>query len=93
MKYFFDHQTDAVSVLLTDDFSYSSSEELAPGVLLYLDAKRQVIALEIRGAARILDTKGMIPFYARPITSDELQRRMLATPDGRMAWISVQPRL
>lgn len=93
MKYFYDHQTDAVSVMLTDGFDYWKSEELAPGVMLYLDARSHAIALEIRGATRFLDTKGLVPLYARSITADELQRRMMATPAGRMAWGEVQPRI
>ena len=93
MKYFYDHQTDAVSVLMTDGFDYAKTQELAPGVMLYLDKRMQAIALEIRGATRILDMKGLIPLYARKITTAELQRRMTATPAGRMAWIEVQPRI
>ena len=93
MKYFYDHQTDAVSLMLTDGFDYSRSEEIAPGVVLYLDGRSRAIALEIRGAGKILDTKGLIPLYARTITREELEKRMLATPAGRMAWITVQPRL
>ncbi|MGZ5476160.1 MAG: DUF2283 domain-containing protein, partial [Thermoanaerobaculia bacterium] len=71
MKYFYDHQTDAVSLMLTDGFDYSSSEEVAPGVMLYLDKHSRAIALEIRGAAKILDTKGLIPLYARTITQED----------------------
>jgi uncharacterized protein YuzE len=93
VKYFYDHQTDAMSVLLTDGFDYSRSEELAPGVMLYLDDTSHAIAIEIRGAAAIIDTKGLIPLYARAISADELERRMLATATGRMAWITVQPRI
>ena len=93
MKYFYDHQTDAVSVLLTDGFDYSRTEELAPGVMLYLDRRSRAIAIEIRGAANIIDTKGLIPLYARSITTQELQKRMFATPAGRMAWITVEPRI
>jgi hypothetical protein len=93
VKYFYDHQTDAVSLLLTDVFDYSRSEEVAPGVMLYLDQRSRAIALEIRNAANILDTKGLIPLYARNITAEEIQRRMFTTPAGRMAWITVQPRL
>jgi hypothetical protein len=93
VKYFYDHVTDAVSLLLTDRFDYSRSEELAPGVMLYLDSTSRAIALEIRGAGKILDTKGLVPLYARTITVEELQRRMLTTPAGRMAWITVQPRI
>jgi len=93
VKYFYDHQTDAVSVLMTDGFDYARTQELAPGVMLYLDARSHAIALEIRGAGKILDTKGMIPLYARAISTDELQRRMTATPAGRMAWVEVQPRI
>ncbi len=77
MKYFYDHQTDAVSVIISEQFDYSHTEELAPGVMLYLDD----------------DTKGLVPLYARAITTEELQRRMLATAAGRMAWVTVQPRL
>ncbi|HEY3056334.1 MAG TPA: DUF2283 domain-containing protein, partial [Thermoanaerobaculia bacterium] len=88
MKYFYDHRTDAVSLLLTEVFDYSRSEEIAPGVVIYLDDRSRAIALEIRGAGKILDTKGLVPLYARKITTDELQRRMLATPAGRMAWIT-----
>ncbi len=93
MKYFYDHQTDAVSVIISEQFDYSHTEELAPGVMLYLDDDSHAIALEIRGAGKILDTKGLVPLYARAITTEELQRRMLATPAGRMAWMTVQPRI
>jgi hypothetical protein len=93
LKYFYDHQTDAVSVLLTDTFAYESMEEVAPGVMMYLDAEHHAIAIEFRGAAKILDTKGLIPLYARSITTAELERRLLATPQGRMTWITVLPRL
>ncbi len=93
MKYFYDHQTDAVSLIISEQFDYSQTEELAPGVMLYLDDERKAIALEIRGAGKFLDTKGLVPLYARAITTEELQRRMLATPAGRMAWITVQPRI
>jgi hypothetical protein len=93
VKYFYDHQTDAVSLLLADEFEYSRSEEVAPGVVLYLDDRSHATALEIRGAREILDTRGLVPLYALTITTEELERRMLATPAGRMAWITVQPRL
>jgi hypothetical protein len=93
VQYFYDHQTDAMSVLLTDGFNFSHSEELAPGVLLYLDSDSRAIALEFRGAASIIDTKGLTPLYARSITTEELQKRMLATPAGRSAWVTVQPRI
>jgi hypothetical protein len=93
MKYFYDHQTDAVSLINGEFGDLKKSEEIAPGVHMYLDARGHLIAFEIRGAAKILDTKGLIPLYARPITADELERRMCTTPAGRMAWITVQPRL
>ncbi|HSP13594.1 MAG TPA: hypothetical protein VLV78_02450 [Thermoanaerobaculia bacterium] len=82
-----------MSLLITEVFDYSHAEELAPGVMLYLDDASHAIALEIRGAGKILDTKGLVPLYARAISADELQRRMLTTPAGRMAWITVQPRI
>ena len=79
--------------MLSDQFDYSHSEELAPGVMLYLDDESHAIALEIRGAAKLIDTKGLVPLYARAITREELQQRMLATPAGRTAWVTVQPRI
>ncbi len=93
VKYFYDHQTDALSLFLSEAFEYSRGEELAPGVMLYLDDESHAIALEIRGAGKILDTRGLVPLYARAITAEELQRRMLVTPEGRMTWITVQPRI
>lgn len=80
-------------MLISDQFRYSHTKEVAPGVMLYLDADSHAIGLEIRGAAKFIDTKGLVPMFERPITGDELKRRMMATPAGRTAWTLVQPRI
>ena len=93
MEYFYDHQTDCVSLILSDAFDFSRSEELAPGIVAYLDGASDVIAIEIRGAGKILDTKGLVPMYARPISADELKKRLFSSTVGQLAWRSVDGRL
>lgn len=82
-----------MSLILSDAFDFSRSEELAPGVVAYLDAHSHVIAIEIRGAGKILDTKGLVPMNAGPISPDDLKKRLSSSAAGQLAWRSVDGRM
>ena len=86
MQYFYDHQTDAVSFIIGDFSDYDRVEELSPGIVMYLDRRARPIAVEVRGAAKLVDTKGLVPLYARKIDEAEVQRRMSASPAAEKAW-------
>ncbi len=92
MQYFYDHQTDAVSFIIGEFADYATIEEISPGIVMYLDRHRRAIAVEVRGAAKLVDTKGLMPLYSRPITADEIARRMRATPAAERAWSAVVSR-
>lgn len=92
MQYFYDHQTDAVSFIIGDFSDYDRIEELSPGIVMYLDRRARAIAIEIRGANNLVDTKGLVPLYARNIEPAEVQRRMSASPAAEKAWKTVSLR-
>ena len=92
MQYFYDHQTDAVSFIIGDFSDYEQIEEISPGIVMYVDKRSRPIAVEVRGAAKLVDVKGLIPLYARSITIDEIERRMRATPVAERAWLAVARR-
>lgn len=92
MKYFFDHETDALSFIVSDMALYDDTEELAPNVLLYVDARRKPLAVDIREASKVMDTSGLIPMDERLISDDELRDRLSASDAGRMAWSAIHAR-
>jgi uncharacterized protein YuzE len=92
MQYFYDHQTDALSFIIGEFADYATIEEISPGIVMYLDQHRRAIAIEVRGAAKLVDIKGLMPLYSRPITQEEIERRMKATPAGERAWRAVRAR-
>lgn len=89
MEYFFDRQTDAISFDLAEGPEYSGSEPLATGVTLHVDSRRRPLMLEIQKASAIIDTNGLEPQRALPITWDEIATRMTATAAGELIWRNV----
>ena len=83
MKYFYDHETDALSLVVTEFVGYAATEELAPNVVIYLDGKRNPLAVEIRNASKLVDTAGLIPMDERAITGEEVKARLDATEVGQ----------
>ena len=83
MEYFYDHETDTMSITLGDLAHYDGSEEVAPGVVVHSDVRRRALAVEIRAAKTIVGVKGLSTFEARAITSAELSERMQGSANGR----------
>lgn len=93
MKYFWDHETDAVSFDLADLFDFSSSEQIAPHITLHLDRFHRPVAVEVRHASNLLNTLGMIPLRETPITREEISLRMSKTEAGQLAWRAIVRRM
>jgi hypothetical protein len=89
VKYFFDHQTDALSFDLADAFAWAGSEPLASGVTLHLDFRGRPLMLEIQGASKIVDTMGLSPMQESRITWEEIAQRMTSTLTGERIWRNV----
>jgi hypothetical protein len=83
MNYFFDHETDSVSLLLADFAEYDATVELAPGVVMYVDGRKRPLAIDVRPASKVLDTVGLVPMYERPITKDEVETRLSSSVAGQ----------
>ncbi len=83
MNYFFDHETDSVSFLLADFAEYDATEELAPGVVMYVDGRKRPLAIDVRPASKVLDTVGLVPMYEHPITKDEVAMRLSSSVAGQ----------
>ena len=89
MRYFYDHQTDALSFTLTESLDYAGCEEIAPGVTLYVDRRRKPIAFDVRDASKLIDTRGLLPMQERPIDDGEVSQRMSSTDSGQLVWRNV----
>jgi hypothetical protein len=83
MNYFYDHETDAVSFLLTDFVDYAATEELAPGIVMYVDGRKRPLAIDVRNASKVLDTNGLVPMYERPISDVEISKRLSSSAAGQ----------
>lgn len=83
MNYFYDHETDAVSILFADFADYAATEELAPGVVMYVDRSKRPLGLDMRPASKVLDTVGLVPMYERPITGNEVSLRLSSSVAGQ----------
>jgi hypothetical protein len=83
VEYFYDHQTDKLSILLSDFAQYERSEEVAPGVVLHVDARRRPLAIEISDARLIVGVKGLRSFEQSNMTGEELTERMHDSANGR----------
>ncbi len=92
MNYFYDHETDAVSILLGDFIDYAATEELAPGVVMYVDGRRRPLAIDVRPASKVLDTNGLVPMYERPITTDEVRQRLSSSIAGKSVLLTLSTR-
>jgi len=84
VEYFYDHQTDQLSIMLGDFARYDSSEEVAPGVIVHTDERRCALGVEIRDAKAIIGVKGLESFESGTMSSDELSRRMQDSVNGRV---------
>jgi hypothetical protein len=83
MKYFYDHETDAVSLLISDFVNYEATEDLAPGVVMYVDARSRPLAVDLHNASKIIDTNGLVPMYEGPISINEVSQRLSSSPTGQ----------
>lgn len=86
MHYFYDHQTDELSILLGDFDRYATSEPLGPGVIVHMASDRRPLAMEIAQARDIVNVTGLSSFEQKDIAQSELESRMNATDRGRRAW-------
>ncbi len=86
MEYFYDHQTDKLSITVADFAMYAESQELVPGVMLHVDGRRRPVALEISTARQAISVAGLVSFEQKAISSHDLAQRMAATEIGRRAW-------
>jgi uncharacterized protein YuzE len=84
MEYFYDHETDSLSITVGDFERYEESEEVAPGVILHSDSRRRPIGVEIRKAKMIIAVRGLQSFESHRITGAELSQRMLDSASGRV---------
>lgn len=84
VEYFYDHQTDQLSITLGDFARYDGSEEVAPGVTLHIDDRRRALGVEIRDAKAIIGLKGLQSFEAGMMSPDELSQRMQNSVNGRV---------
>ena len=85
MEYFYDRQTDVLSLTLADFSGYSSSRQIA-GATAHLDTAGALLAMEISGARAILDVSGLGTFEQGKIDSQDLARRMMLSESGRYLW-------
>ena len=83
MKYFYDHETDAVSLLISDFANYEATEDLAPGVVMYVDGRKRPLAVDLRDASKIIDTNGLVPMDEGPISINEISQRLSSSPTGQ----------
>lgn len=91
MEYFYDRETDTMSITLGDFGRYEGSEEVAPGVIVHSDARRCALGVEIRTASAVIGVRGLSTFEPVMITAEELSRRMLETPHGPAVLRALDP--
>ena len=86
MDYFYDHQTDKLSITVGDFAEYSSSQMVVPGAVLHTSANRRPIAVEISGARAVVNVAGLVTFEERRIEATEMQERLNKSECGRRIW-------
>jgi uncharacterized protein YuzE len=86
MDYFYDHQTDELSILVAGFEQYATSQPVVPGVIVHVDERRKALGMEIGRARAIVNVSGLASFEQAPITPTELEERMNASESGRRAW-------
>ena len=84
VEYFYDHQTDQLSITLGDFSHLQGSEEVAPGVVVYIDDRRHTLAVDIHHAKAIVGVKGLQSFESGTMSADELSERMQDSVNGRV---------
>ena len=89
MDYFYDHQTDELSITKGDFATYGESHELSPGAVLHVSKRRHPLALQVSGARAKLDVAGLVSFEQRTIEAEELARRMSASEIGKRLWRAI----
>ena len=89
MDYFYDHQTDELSITKGDFATYAESRELSPGAVLHISRRRHPLALQVSGARAKVDVSGLVSFEQRTIEPEELARRMSASEMGRRLWRAI----
>jgi hypothetical protein len=91
MRYFYDHQTDVLTIGVGDLADYDASVELVGGVVLHLDAMGRPLVVEIREARSMVDTAALKSFEEHAIGGAELERRLSASDPGRHVWTVISP--
>ena len=86
MRFFYDHQTDVLSISVGDLADYGSSVEIADGVTLHVDAEGRPLAAEIHDARTIVDTSSLPSFEEHSIAADDVARRLARSEGGRLLW-------
>lgn len=86
MKYFYDHQTDELTITLGELARYATSETLIDGVTMHLDPHRRPLAIEVSGARRVADVSNLRTFDEHAIDRDDLARRLAVSEGGRRIW-------
>ena len=90
VEYFYDHQTDQLSITLGDFARYDGSEEVAPGVIVHTDERRCALGVEIRDAKAMVGVKGLESFESGTMSSEELSQRMQGSVNGRVVLRAIQ---
>lgn len=86
MRYFYDHQTDVLTISVGNFADYESSLELANAITLHVDGSQRPLAAEIHSARSLLDTTALKSFEEHTIVPDDLERRLAKSDAGRDVW-------
>jgi uncharacterized protein YuzE len=86
MRFFYDHQTDVLSISVGDLADYGSSVEITDGVTLHVDGQGRPLAAEIHGARTMVDTTSLPSFEEHAIAEEEVARRLARSEGGRLLW-------
>lgn len=89
MEYFYDHQTDKLSLTLGDFADYGVSKEILSGVFLHIQRSGEPLAVEIAQARAIADVAGLVAFEERTIAGAEIERRLSVTKPGLTIWSAI----
>ena len=86
MRFFYDHQTDVLSISIRDLADYGSSIDIDAGVTVHVDAELRPLAAEVHGARSIVDTSSLPSFEEHTIAEQEVERRFARSETGRRIW-------
>jgi uncharacterized protein YuzE len=90
MRFFYDHQTDVLSISVGDLADYGSSLEIADGIILHVDAQGRPLAAEIRAARTKVDTASIPSFEEHSLAEGEVARRLGRSEEGRLLWTALR---